>query len=95
MPKEAARIWLEVTNVRVERLYDITDEDAQAEGISYDTAMEYSGWSPSFNDPDGSNAWPNYTEAYKDLWDSLNASRGYPFDSNCWVWAITFKREEG
>lgn len=94
MPKAAARIWLTVMGVRVERLWEITDEDAQAEGISFDTAMEYSGWTPSYNDPDGSNAWPNYTDAYKDLWDSLNAKRGYPFDTNPYVTVIEFRRDE-
>ena len=94
MPKVAARIWLEVKNVRVEKLWDITDEDAMAEGISFDAAMEHSGWTPSFNDPDGSNAWPNYTEARKYLWNSLNSKRGYPFESSPWVWVYGFGRVE-
>ncbi len=91
MPKEAARIWLEVTNVRVERLQDITEEDARVEGVSFEEAMEFSGWSPSYNDPDGSNAWPNYREAFKHLWDSLNKKRGYGFEYNPWVWIIEFE----
>lgn len=91
MPKEAARLWLRVTSVSVERLQDITEEDAKVEGISYDQAMECSGWSPTYNDPDGSSARPNYREAFAELWDCLNAKRGFSFNSNPWVWVIEFE----
>jgi len=92
MPKSSARIWLEVVSVRAERLQDITEEDAKSEGIYFEMAMEYSGWSPTYNDPDGSNAYPNYVEAFKDLWDSINSSRDYGWDSNPYVWVVGFKR---
>lgn len=76
MPRWASRITLEVTGVRVERLNDITDADAEAEG-----------W-PGFTDDNGmdSMAW------YSDLWDSLNAARGYEWDVNPWVWVMEFRR---
>ena len=82
MPRWASRITLEITNIRVERLQDITEEDAEAEGIS---------WSHSggpFDNPEIIGAIENF--AY--FWDSLNAKRGYPWDSNPWVWVIEFKK---
>lgn len=44
MPKEAARIWLKVTDVRVERLQEITDEQAKREGIQYDECPTGFAW---------------------------------------------------
>ena len=76
MPRWASRITLEVVNVRVEQLTDISDSDCYAEGII----------SPQ-NDTLGE---PYYS--FKDLWDSLNAKRGYPWSSNPWVRVIGFRR---
>lgn len=78
MPREAARIFLRVTNVRVERLSEITEEDAIAEGIRIGI-----GGMPYFS----------CREAFAALWNSLNAKRGYGWDSNPWVWVISFERE--
>lgn len=77
MPKSAARIWLEVTANRAERLQDISEEDAKMEGL------EVGGWNE-----DGSlcNA-TNHMELY---WDFLNG-KTYPWASNPWVWPISFK----
>lgn len=77
MPKDAARIWLEVTSVRVERLSEITEEDAIAEGIRIGI-----GGMPYFS----------CREAFAALWNSLNAKRGYSWDTNPWVWVIEFKK---
>jgi hypothetical protein len=76
MPRWASRITLEVTGVRVERLNDISDADAGAEG-----------W-PGFTDDNtlDSMAW------FSDLWDSLGAARGIGWDANPWVWVVEFKR---
>ena len=81
MPKWASRITLEITEIRVERIQEITAEDAIAEGI------------PPFA-PDGeikSSTIPR--KHFAVLWDSLNAKRGYGWETNCWVWCLTFKRE--
>ena len=87
MPRWASRITLEITNVRIERLQSITEEDAVAEGF------EVTGWSPTFNDPDNINGIPTFTprDNYAEYWDSLNAKRGFSWESNCWVWCIEFR----
>lgn len=87
MPREAARLFLRVISVRVERLQDISEEDARAEGC-VDTRGFI--WSPDneYNNPHSA------TDDFKVLWDSLNVKRGYGWDTNPWVWVITFKRVE-
>jgi hypothetical protein len=79
MPKAAARIWLEVTNVRGERLREITEEDAIAEGIRIGI-----GGMPYFS----------CREAFAALWNSLNAKRGYGWEQNPWAWVVEFRRVE-
>ena len=90
MPRWASRITLEITDIRVERVQDITEEDAILEGISRDFAYECNGWVPSYTDPD-SGGYADYIAAYRTLWDYLNAKRGYPWESNPWVWVVSFK----
>ncbi len=82
MPKAAARIFLLVKNVRIERLQDITEEDAIAEGVypCYEKHLHCDG--------------REYRCSFEQLWDSLNAKRGHPYtySSNPWGWVIEFKR---
>lgn len=82
MPRWASRLTLEIVGVRVQRLADMAIEDFVAEGI------EHIG--------DGVGRWNgSYSMAYSlfaSEWDKLNAKRGYPWDSNPWVWVIEFKR---
>ena len=87
MPKAAARIWLEVTNVRVERLQEITEEDAVKEGIK--NVFERN---PHYDGTIGSAIKINHLTQFRELWDSINAKRGYGWESNPWVWVIEFKR---
>lgn len=82
MPRAASRILLEVTDVRVERLQSISREDAQAEGLKQ-TAT--GSWLPG---PCDHPEW-----AYHQLWDQINGEGTW--DTNPWVWAITFRRVEG
>lgn len=95
MPKEAARIWLKVTDVRVERLQDITEEQACMEGTNpWDEACyENNGWHPTLSDPD-SGGEPNIIDGFHKLWDSTikkNDLDRYGWDANPWVWVIEFE----
>ena len=93
MPREAARIFLKVTNVRVERLQDISEEDARAEGISWLDEACYSnnGWTPTLYDPDSGGS-PVFRDGFTALWDSINAKRGYDWETNPWVWVYEFEK---
>lgn len=87
MPKEAARIFLKVTDVRVERLQDMTLDDFLNEGIS----IPYE----AFNDP--ANAYMQGKELFIHIWDStINKEQHnlYGWDANPWVWVIEFERCE-
>jgi len=87
MPRWASRTTLEITDVRVERLQDIDDKDATAEGIdeTQDTFSVKPG--QCVLKSDGATA----KHAFRYLWDSINA-KAHPWSSNPWVWAISFKR---
>lgn len=80
MPRWASRITLEITGVRVERLQDITEEDAKEEGV------------PPMIFSDGGYGKPDYRDGFRQLWDSINAKRGFGWDVNPWVWVIEFRR---
>lgn len=77
MPRWASRILLEVTGIRVQRLQDITEEDARAEGVE-----------PVSTDDAPSGAV--YRAAFGLLWDSINGQRA-SWASNPWVFAISFE----
>jgi hypothetical protein len=82
MPRWASRITLEITGVRVERLQDISEADAKAEGIEQDDYGYWLGPSlPSHNTP---------TEAFRDLWVSINGTGSW--HANTWVWVVDFRR---
>ena len=92
MPKWAARTWLEVVSVRAEWLQGITVEDAEKEGLSSCVVDPYPRG--CFLGVTGNYA-KNYIDEidmFMDLWDSLNAKRGYGWDVNPWVWRYEFKK---
>lgn len=98
MPKQAARIWLRVMDVRVERLQEITEEQACMEGTDpWDEACyENNGWHPAFSDPD-SGGDPNMIDGFHKLWNSTIKKSDldrYGWDANPWVWAIEYERCE-
>ena len=93
MPRWASRITLEITDVRVQRVQDITEEDARAEGCRDD---EDPYWRPSYNDPD-SGGNPSARLSYQYVWDQINGRRQegiYAWPRNPFVWAVTFRRCE-
>jgi hypothetical protein len=75
MPRWASRITLEVTDVRVERVQSISARDAHSEGIG---AIPYV-----------TEDW-EIIEDFAGLWDSINAKRGFSWESNPWVWVVEF-----
>lgn len=85
MPRRASRILLEITDVRAEPLQEITENDAISEGIDRfgETSWLGAPGTPPESDP---------RQAYRHLWDSINAKRGLGWNANPFVWAISFKR---
>jgi hypothetical protein len=85
MPRWASRITLEITGIRVERVQEIGEEEARAEGCDGDCPIGYI---------------PAYQRAplayhFAQLWDQINGKRpGCSWNDNPWVWAISFRRVE-
>lgn len=89
MPRWASRITLEVTDVRVERVQDISEEDALAEGCPGENVCWKSPYIVGPHTDDG--LLPS--EQFAELWDSINGDRpGCSWADNPWTWAISFKR---
>ena len=83
MPKEAARIFLKVNDVRIERLQDITEKQAETEGINGSEVL-YDGYIDA-------------REKFAELWDSTikkSDIEKYGWNANPWVWVIEFERCE-
>lgn len=104
MPRWASRILLEITDVRVERLNAISEEDAQSEGVHTEVwdqtvvARNYAAIDEFFQ------FWtedmPHYVEmnqlyrsSFRSLWESIYGAENW--QANPWVWVIEFKRVEG
>ena len=91
MPKAAARIWLEITEIKIERLKNISEEDAKAEGVE----IIADGFKNYAKVPKIISTLQCFDKAYYSflsLWESIN---GYESSElNPWVWVITFKKVE-
>jgi hypothetical protein len=94
MPRSASRIDLGIVSVRVERLQAISEDDAYAEGYKpnafyreLDANVAASRLARLTEDAANSAAkvW------FRDLWDSINAARGFGWNTNPWVWAVSFE----
>lgn len=79
MPRYLSRITLEITDINVERVQDITEDEAIKEGV-VDPIMGTYGLSPK--------------TVFRDMWNDIYAERGLGWNENPWVWAITFRRVE-
>lgn len=80
MPRWASRIQLRVTDVHVERVQDISEEDAITEGVTV---------------PEGEDVLKPITDArtwFSILWDNINAERGFGWNADPWVWVVEFER---
>ena len=105
MPREASRILLEITDIRVERLNDISEADAKAEGASCTLWFEPAGKPddesrnlsktainpihPLHCQPDGI----SYRNGFATLWESINGTDSWA--ANPWVWVVEFKVVQG
>ena len=85
MPRWASRITLEITSMRVERLNDINEADAIAEGV---TAVSSGG--VTLFTTTGVNCFQTAKDAYAALWESINGPGSW--DANPWVWVVEFRR---
>jgi hypothetical protein len=90
MPRWASRLILRITDVRVQRLQDITEADAKAEGLDeWIPCVVWTGLAGIKIRDASRNA--TCREHFIFAWSSINAKRGYSWESNPWVWAITFE----
>ena len=92
MPKWACRLWCRIESIRVERVQDISEEDAAAEGVAVPWVGGAWPWIAKISTP-----WRFIGQAdnspkllYSHLWDSINAKRGFGWKANPWVWAIKY-----
>ncbi len=92
MPKAACRIFLEITEIKVERLQDITEDDAIKEGAhSFDEDLTNEQRLHNYNHPSGRFYGPKKL-GFKRLWQSINGPNSW--EANPFVWVISFKRIE-
>lgn len=84
MPRKYSRLTLEITGVRVERLQDISNDDAMAEGFDYELHVG----------PNGEDMTDTPICTFSAYWDSINAKK-HPWSSNPWCWVVEFKRIGG
>lgn len=82
MPREAARIFLRVTNVRVERVQEITVDDCRLEGCCCSDCLQTGPHSPDCK----------CDTLFYNTWNDINAKRGYGWDTNPWVWVYEFEK---
>lgn len=92
MPRWASRLTLEITAVRVERLQDITEADAIAEGVEL---VDHVDGEPVYRDYFADDYTWSAVRSYRTLWWRLYGFKGPDaWDKNPWVWTVEFKRVE-
>lgn len=93
MPRWASRLTLIVTDVRVQRLQDISEADAVAEGIEQDPAT-MAFWGADGQGVGGATTlWAHASMAFRDIWNSIHGPEAW--DANPWVVALTFTVQRG
>lgn len=91
MPRWASRLILEVEYIRPERLFELTEAGAQAEGLKK-VGDKWQGKPP--RRPSEKNLHDSARDAFRELWDHINGERSdgaYRWERNPWVWAVTFR----
>jgi hypothetical protein len=88
MPKKYARIWLEIVSVGIERLQDISEEDARKEGAMFHDGygVGHSGWRHDYQD-----VFVNIRSSFAHLWESIYGIGAWERDKNKFVWKIGFE----
>jgi hypothetical protein len=91
MPRWASRILLEITDIRIERVQDISEDDALASGLIVQTCQQGSQWFLNPTSKMRSNVFhrDEWIGGFASYWDSLNGKLS--FNENPWVWVIEFK----
>lgn len=93
MPKQACRLFLEVTEVTVERLNDVSETDAVNEGVLFDVALPIADFKTRTLYRDYTNKTAGCADArssYMTLWQKINGKQSW--NENPWVWVIKFKK---
>jgi len=91
MPRWASRITLQITNIRAERVQDISHDDAIAEGVC-EYCSECRNGTPD-QPCEGCGAYNKAREAFIKVWDSINGKKpDRCWDANPWVWVVEFER---
>lgn len=88
MPRWASRITLEITDIKPQKLQDITNDEAFLEGMSKNIAAKL-GYSTSESEEEFNFTQTRYI--FSKYWDSINSKHGYGWDENPYVWVISFK----
>ena len=91
MPRDASRITLEVTGVRVERLLEISEQDAIAEGVER-VRYAIEPHDAGFRDYVGDVVLRSARHSFETLWVKINGRESW--DANPWVWVVEFRRVE-
>ncbi len=99
MPKEAARLFLKVKDIKVQRLNDISPREAFNEGVSNiilesEHPLRNKAYERGEYDKKTGDLYAGTIEAFAALWDSIYDKQGFGWDTNPWVWVIEFERLE-
>lgn len=92
MPRKYSRITLEITGIRVEKIQDISQEDAMAEGVNRIAHGAEGYFYSAFRRDQHPENWAYQDDAFRQLWDSMYDGTENDWYGNPWVWVIEFKR---
>lgn len=94
MPRALSRITLEINDIDVERVWDITDYDAIAEGAREINRVGDAPSHPTWTMGNGMERYNSPREAFAAAWDEIYSKRSLGWGANPWVWVVEFERVE-